>query len=42
MEENRKKLHKMIDCISDGGTLEYLATFVALFLEKWGGVGYGL
>lgn len=36
MEENRKKLHALIDSIADNGTLEYLVTFVSLFLEKWG------
>nr|DAQ23282.1 MAG TPA: hypothetical protein [Bacteriophage sp.] len=36
MEENRAILHKLIDSITSGGTLEYLATFVRLFLEKWG------
>lgn len=36
MEENRILLHKMIDGISSSGTLEYLATFVSLFLQKWG------
>ena len=36
MEENRMSLHKMIDRISNSGTLEYLVTFVSLFLQKWG------
>ena len=36
MEENRMSLHKMIDAISNSGTLEYLVTFVSLFLQKWG------
>ena len=36
MEENRMSLHKMIDEISNSGTLEYLVTFVSLFLQKWG------
>lgn len=34
--ENRQKLHDMIDGISDSGTLEYLVTFIGLFLKKWG------
>lgn len=37
MEQNRNTLHRMIDSISSEGTLEYLVTFIALFLEKWGG-----
>ncbi len=36
MDENRKKLHDMIDTIKSSGTLEYLVTFIGLFLEKWG------
>lgn len=36
MEDNRAMLHKLIDSITSSGTLEYLATFVRLFLEKWG------
>lgn len=36
MEENRMSLHKMIDGISNSGMLEYLVTFVSLFLHKWG------
>lgn len=38
MNDNKQKLHNLIDGISDSGTLEYLATFIALFLAKWGGV----
>lgn len=36
MENNREMLHKMIDSITNQGTLDYLATFVKLFLERWG------
>ncbi len=36
MEENRNKLHNMIDSIKSSGALEYLTTFIGLFLEKWG------
>lgn len=38
MSENKQKLHELIDGISDSGIAEYLVTFVALFLQKWGGV----
>lgn len=38
MSENKMKLHNLIDSISDSGTIEYLVTFITLFLEKWGGV----
>lgn len=38
MTENKKKLHNLIDSISDSGTLEYLVTFITLFLQKCGGV----
>lgn len=34
---DKQKLHKMIDDISDTGALAYLATFIELWLEKWGG-----
>lgn len=37
MNENKQKLHEMIDSISDSGIAEYLVTFITLFLEKWGG-----
>ena len=36
MNENKQKLHEMIDSITKEGTLAYLARFVELFLEKWG------
>lgn len=36
MNENKKKLHEMIDSIQDSGTAEYLETFIRLFLKKWG------
>lgn len=38
MSENKQKLHALIDSISDSGTVEYLVTFITLFLEKWGGI----
>lgn len=38
MSENKQKLHELIDSISDSGTVEYLVTFITLFLEKWGGI----
>lgn len=38
MSENKKKIHNLIDSISDSGTVEYLVTFITLFLEKWGGI----
>lgn len=38
MSENKQRLHALIDSISDNGTVEYLVTFITLFLEKWGGV----
>lgn len=38
MEESRTKLHGLIDTIEYVGTMEYLAKFVELFLEKWGGI----
>lgn len=38
MSESKQKLHNLIDGISDSGTLEYLVTFITLFLQKWGGV----
>lgn len=37
MIENKQKLHTLIDSISDNGTVEYLVTFITLFLQKWGG-----
>lgn len=36
MEDMKAFLHKLIDGISNEGTLEYLSTFVSLFLQKWG------
>lgn len=36
MDENKQKLHQMIDGISNRGIAEYLARFIELFLEKWG------
>ena len=41
--DNRKKLHQMIDSIRSEGTLEYLETFIRLFVDKFvvdGGQGY--
>lgn len=38
MSENKQKLHALIESISDSGTVQYLVTFITLFLEKWGGV----
>ncbi|MGN0496205.1 MAG: hypothetical protein ACI4GW_08255 [Lachnospiraceae bacterium] len=37
-EENGCKQHiiKMINEVDDDGTLEYLDTFIRLFLQKWG------
>lgn len=37
MEENRKKLHEIVDSIQNNGIIEYFITFISLFLEKWGG-----
>lgn len=36
MSENIRKLHEMIDGITNEGIAEYLETFIRLFLEKWG------
>lgn len=36
MKDNKAILHELIGGISNDGTLEYLATFVSLFLQKWG------
>lgn len=36
MEENKRKLHKMIDSIAKEGTVAYLARFIELWLEIWG------
>lgn len=35
-EEYRQKIIEMITKIENAGTLEYLHTFIKLFLEKWG------
>lgn len=35
-EEQRKELLDIISEIKDAGTIEYLHTFIKLFLEKWG------
>lgn len=35
MEENREKLHEMIDSMNSG-MLEYFETFIRLFLQEWG------
>jgi hypothetical protein len=37
----RAELIEMIKHIQNNGTLEYLYTFIKLFLEKWG-TKYGL
>lgn len=34
--DNKEQIIKMITKIEDAGTLEYLHTFIKLFLEKWG------
>jgi hypothetical protein len=36
MEENREKLHEMIDSITDDGKIEYFLAFMSHFIEKWG------
>ena len=36
MSDTRKRIHEMIDGIEKRGVLEYLETFISLFLEKWG------
>ena len=33
--DNRQKLHQMIDSISSEGTLNYLETFIRLFIENF-------
>lgn len=35
-EEYREKIIEMIKKTNKAGTLEYLHTFIKLFLEKWG------
>jgi len=32
----KQRITEMINSIKDTGTLEYLYTFIRLFLEKWG------
>ncbi len=32
----KEEIKKLIDGINNVGTLEYLYTFIKLFLEKWG------
>lgn len=32
----KSKIIQMIENINNNGTLEYLHTFIKLFLEKWG------
>lgn len=36
----KKNIIGMINMVDDMGTLEYLNTFIRLFLNEWGGVGY--
>ena len=36
MEDYKEEIKKLIDGINNVGTLEYLYTFIKLFLEKWG------
>lgn len=33
--DSRQKLHQMIDSIRSEGTLEYLETFIRLFVDKF-------
>ena len=35
-EYYREQIIQMINSTKDGGTLEYLRTFIKLFLQKWG------
>nr|DAM88195.1 MAG TPA: protein of unknown function (DUF3067) [Caudoviricetes sp.]DAO52733.1 MAG TPA: protein of unknown function (DUF3067) [Caudoviricetes sp.] len=35
-EDYKKHIIDMINKINDAGTLEYLHTFIRLFLMKWG------
>ena len=37
MEENRKKIHEMVDCMNTEEMLAYWETFMRLWLEEWGG-----
>ena len=32
----KKKITELVEKIENPGTLEYLYTFIKLFLEKWG------
>ena len=32
----KRKIIEMVEKIENAGTLEYLHTFIKLFLEKWG------
>ena len=34
----KKEIVEMINNINNKGTLEYLYTFIKLFLKEWGGV----
>lgn len=35
-EDYKKRIIEMIHKINDAGILEYLHTFIKLFLERWG------
>lgn len=35
-EDYKQKIVELINKIENAGTLEYLHTFIKLFLEKWG------
>lgn len=41
MEENRKKLHEMVDCMDTDGMLAYWETFMRRWLEYWGAWLFG-
>lgn len=32
----KEEIKKMIDNLNNAGTVEYLYTFIKLFIEKWG------
>ena len=32
----KEEIKKMLDSLNNAGTLEYLYTFIKLFVEKWG------
>lgn len=36
MEENRKKIHDMVDCMDTEGMLAYWETFMRRWLGYWG------